>query len=76
MPVVTENGKELGHVIDAEVDDVRFDIIRIAVQPRGVTGFFVSPLLIHRDQIVRVTEKSIVVADGTYKDTTKQPASA
>jgi len=76
LPVYTESGTVLGHVVDVELDPEDLHVERLRVQPGGLTGLLHDELLIHRTQIIRIEDKRVVVDDTmTPKaESSKQPS--
>lgn len=67
-PVFTKMGQPIGRLIDVECDTENLQVINLLVQPKGITGFFKKPLVIHRSQVIECTQKRIVVDDATVTD--------
>lgn len=77
MRVVTKDGQKLGRVSGYTVDTLRFEIQQLSV--RG--GFFKSiqdptGLLVHRSQIVEITNEAIIVKSSAQKAAEPSSASA
>ncbi len=73
LPVHTESGQSLGSVVDVSIHPDTQTIITYHVKPnRLVPDMVWSPLIIHREQIIQITDKGIVVDDAVSR--TKQAA--
>lgn len=65
LPVQTQSGRSLGRVVDIEVDQSQQEIRAYHVRSRTVIpGLFEQKLIIDRAQVVRLTEKKLIVDDG------------
>lgn len=67
LKVVDEKNHNLGHVLDYNIDSDTFDIRQIRVRPPITRLLTISELLIHRDQIVKITNDKIVVKSATTR---------
>lgn len=63
-PVVTLRGKRMGKVIDYIVDDVSFMVQKIHIKQSVLKNWAADQLVVHRSQIVEVTDKKIVIKDN------------
>lgn len=61
LRVVDEHKHGLGRVLDYNMDSQTFDVAQLRVRPPLIRMIGVSELLIHRDQIVKITNDRIVV---------------
>lgn len=61
IKVVDERKRTLGRVLDYNMDSISFDIEQLRVRPPLIRMLGVSELLIHRDQIVKITNDRIIV---------------
>jgi len=72
LSVRTESGHVLGSVVDISIDLETQAVLVYHVKPsRLVPDMVISPLLIHRDQVVSITTEGLVVDDSVA--TKKQP---
>ena len=70
LPVRTESGKALGHVVDISVDPSTHSVISYHVKTsRMLPDMVQSPLIIHHTQVVSLDEKEMVVDDAVTRDT-------
>jgi uncharacterized protein YrrD len=67
MKVVDERGHTLGKVLDYNMDSLSFEIRQLRVKPSLLKMLNVSELLIHRDQIVKITNDRIIVKSNDKK---------
>lgn len=67
LKVIDEHKHNLGRVLDYNMDATTFDIGQLRVKPPFIKMFDVSELLIHRDQIVKVTRDRIIVQSTAKK---------
>ncbi len=70
MPVIDESKRKLGKVLDYTIESGSFVIEQIHVKRGVIRGITETSLLIHRSQVVRVTDNEIIV-----KSTAKKVAS-
>ena len=69
LPVHTESGQALGTVVDVSIDPDSHLVTTYHVKPnRLVPDMMWSPLLIHRNQVVSVSSKGVVVDDAILRD--------
>lgn len=61
LRVVDERRHALGRVLDYNMDSASFEIRQLRVKPSLMKMLKVSELLIHRDQIVKITDDQVVV---------------
>ncbi|MBI5023002.1 MAG: PRC-barrel domain-containing protein [Candidatus Magasanikbacteria bacterium] len=64
LPVFTQSGVKLGQIIDVEIDLDSQSILRYAIK-RGIVSRGV--LLIHRSQVVAITDEKMTVEDAMIK---------
>lgn len=70
LPVETQDGTTLGHVVELEIDVDSQSILRYKVRPKGIAGILTQKeLLISRGQIVSITKERILVDSTTLKET-------
>jgi len=74
LPVSTESGKQLGHVVDIELEGQELRLEKIYVRTIGIPGLFQNALIIHRTQIRSIEEDRIIVEDSVGKAAVEQPA--
>lgn len=67
--VATEKKSTLGKVSDYTVDDQSYFIMKIYVRPTLTKSFISSNMIIDRQQIIEVTDKAIIVKDGSISET-------
>ena len=70
-PVETESGAKVGTVSRFALDPKSFMIMQLYVTQPMTLNFNNAEVLIHRDQIVNVTDKKVVVQDTAVKVTAK-----
>jgi sporulation protein YlmC with PRC-barrel domain len=77
-PVVTENKKKLGKIIDYAVDEQSNYIQKLYVSPSLLKGLTNDQMLIDRSQIVEITDKKIIIAnmEATVRSGVAQTAEA
>jgi len=66
-PVIDDTGRKVGHVVDYAVDTDSFLIIKLHVRPGLLQAFQIAEVIIDRQQIVKVSDKHIVVKSPTIK---------
>lgn len=75
LPVRTESGQALGHVVNVIIDPDTQAIVSYHVKPsRLVPDMVRSPLIIHHSQIVSLSESEIVVDDASTKQASSNTA--
>lgn len=67
LPVFTQSGLRLGQVSDLEIDTDSQSILRYIVQRGRLVGRFQEPLLIHRRQVVSISQEKMMVEDAVIK---------
>lgn len=68
LPVHTESGHFLGSVVDVSIDPDSQLVTIFHVKPnRLVPDVMWSPLLIHRNQVISLSEKGLVVEDAVTR---------
>lgn len=65
LPVFTQSGVKLGQVSDVEIDLDSQSILRYVVK-RGIVSR--ETLLVHRGQVISITDKKITVDDAAAKE--------
>jgi sporulation protein YlmC with PRC-barrel domain len=69
LPVHTRSNQYLGKVTDFEIDPETHFIEQYIVQsPNFLKRLWQKSLLIHRSQIISLTEKNMVVDDGLIRE--------
>lgn len=69
LPVRTESGKALGHVVDITVDPATHSVIAYHVKAsRLMPDVVQTPLIIHHTQVVSLDESGIVVDDAVTRE--------
>ncbi len=74
LPVYTKSGAHLGKVDDLEIDIDEQTVINYRVETREILklkNLFAGKLLIHRDQIISITSKKVIVDDTVKENTTE-----
>ena len=61
LKVIDEKNHNLGHVLDYNIDSGSFEIRQIRVKPPITKLLGLSELVIHRDQVVKITNDRIIV---------------
>jgi sporulation protein YlmC with PRC-barrel domain len=65
LPVFTESGRELGRLVDFEIDTESQSIIDYFIQPhRAIANLFGNKLIVKRGQIVDILANKIIVVDN------------
>ncbi|MEA2088831.1 MAG: PRC-barrel domain-containing protein [Patescibacteria group bacterium] len=65
MTVETKSGEQLGKVFDFEVEIESQNILKYYVKSSNILEeFFKKELIIHRNQIISISNKKIIVKDG------------
>lgn len=67
LKVVDERGRTLGKVLDYNMDSLSFEIRQLRVKPSLIKMLNISELLVHRDQIVKITNDRIIVKANDRK---------
>lgn len=67
-PVITESKKKIGSVMDYIINTSGWQVQKIHVQPPLVKMLSRPDRIIDRAQIVKVTEKSVIVSDASLKN--------
>lgn len=68
LPVITESGINLGKVVKVEIDTDNQLIINYFVKSNNlVKGLLEGELIIHRHQVIKITENNIIVEDNCSK---------
>jgi len=73
--VVDDNNKKVGKVIDYVVEIDSFVIQQLVVKRPILQSFTDDELLVHRDQIIEVTDTTIIIKSGKVKETAKVQSS-
>lgn len=73
-PVITQSGEHLGKVLELYINTDTQEIEQYEVQSSIVKSLFGKKLLIHRRQVIDITEKAVVVEDGLIEENKLQPA--
>ncbi len=74
LSVRTESGQPLGNVVDVSIDPDTQAVVQYHVKPsRLVPDVVWSPLLIHRHQVVSVTDRELVVDDAVSRTSSTAP---
>lgn len=67
MPVIDENKRKLGKVSDYTLESNSFVIEQLHVKRGVIRGITETSLLIHRGQVIRVTDNEIIVKSTAKK---------
>jgi len=74
LPVRTKSGQKLGHVVDLTIDPDTHLVMSYHVKPsRLVPDMVQSPLLIHRSQVIEITDSEMIVDDTVDRQVAGQP---
>ena len=66
LPVRTVSGKNLGSVVDLEIDPSTHGVVAYHVKPnRLVPDMVSSALIIHTSQVVEITAEGMIVDDAS-----------
>lgn len=71
LKVIDERKHNLGHVLDYNIDAASFEIRQIRVKPPITKILGLSELMIHRDQIVKITNDKIIVKSTSNEERVK-----
>lgn len=75
LTVRTEAGQVLGTVVDVTIEPDTQSVVSYHVKPnRLVPDMVWSPLLVHRNQVVTITDKELIVDNATMGDRAPRPA--
>jgi sporulation protein YlmC with PRC-barrel domain len=67
LSVETQSGERVGEVVGFILDAETQTIYQYQVRPAGLSGIFAKELLIHRQQVINITEEKMTVDDLVYK---------
>lgn len=73
IKVVEETGRKIGKVSDYTVDVKNFFIVQLYIQNNRLRNFNESTVIVHRDQIIEVSDNQIVVKSTAIKDSESVP---
>lgn len=66
LPVKTVSGRNLGQVVDLEIEIATQSVLAYHVKPnRLVPNVVSSPLIIHASQVVEITADAVIVDDAS-----------
>lgn len=71
LKVIDDKKHTLGHVLDYNIDSQSFEIRQIRVKPPITKILGLSELIVHRDQIVKITNDRIIVKSATTQKSVK-----
>lgn len=74
LPVETRSGQVLGKVVEVHISIETQEVEQYEVQPSLMKGLLGRRKLIHRRQVISITQDKIVVEDGVVKEGKLQPA--
>jgi len=75
LPVITESGQHLGVVVDLTIEPDTQAVVSYHVKPsRLVPDMVKSPLIINRNQIIKISDTELVVDDAVNRATGQVPA--
>ncbi len=72
LPVFTQSNLRLGIVVDIEIEIESQTILRYIVQQGQILGRLQEPLLVHRNQVLEITNERIIVEDSLGKEEVKE----
>lgn len=67
LPVETQSGERVGEIAGFIFDLEAQVIYQYQIRPAGLSGIFAKELLVHRQQVINITEEKMVVDDLVYK---------
>lgn len=77
LRVHTQSGLHLGRLVGFDYDDASQMILRYKVRPKGLASRIVkTPLIIGREQVLRVEEDRMVVEDNVEREMEAEAARA
>lgn len=76
LQVHTVSGEHLGKLVGFEFDGPSQMVMRYRVRPKGLARLSKSPLLISREQVVRIEEERMVVDDNVVREMEAEAARA
>lgn len=68
LAVETQSRERLGEIAGFVLETEAQMIYQYQVRPAGLSGIFAKELLVHRQQVISVTEEKMVVDDLVYKE--------
>ncbi|MCX6779309.1 MAG: PRC-barrel domain-containing protein [Candidatus Magasanikbacteria bacterium] len=68
LPVFTKSEIKLGIIVDLELDTDSQSILRYVVQRGQILGRLQEPLLIHRSQVLFLTNEKMIVEDNVGEE--------
>ncbi len=72
LPVFTESGEAIGHLVDFNIETESQSIIDYLVRPHNlISGLLNNELVINRGQIVDIQKNKIIVSDNTFTNQRK-----
>ncbi len=75
LPVLTENGEEVGRITDFEIDAESQKIFAYYVKPgRFFSGLFSDNLIIKPAQVIAISKEQMIVEDNSVKEKVAAPA--
>jgi len=75
LPVITESGVNLGKICDLDLDPENLSIINLYVKSFNlVKGLFEDKLIIKKQDILKITDKVIIVKNNSLKKIEKNKA--
>jgi len=67
LPTETQSGQYLGRVKAVDFEPKTKDIARFYIRPALTKRLLCRQFIIHRDQVISLTQKKLVVEDTTIK---------
>lgn len=68
LVVETQSGERLGEIAGFVLETEAQTIYQYQVRPGGLSGIFAKELLVHRQQVISISEEKMVVDDLVYKE--------
>ncbi len=68
LSVFSQSGINLGQIIDLEIDSESQSVIRYVVRRGRLVSRFQKSLLIHRQQVISISQEKMVVEDAVAKE--------
>lgn len=68
LSVETQSGQRLGEIAGFAFDSETQTIYQYQVRSSGLSGIFAKELLVHRQQVISISEEKMLVDDLVYKE--------
>lgn len=72
LPVVTKSEVKLGVITDIELDTESQSVLHYLVQRGQILGRLQEPLIIHRSQVLSITDEKMIVEDNAGEEKEEQ----